>query len=262
MIPLENDYLFKKWGIKSILMDNPSTFEYDLVIPSDLSTKNIIMIGRSDVIKRYELGIIAMKKIIEEIPSCQMNIISCPERKYEILIKGLSLEKNIRFVGFKENIEIYLKNSSLHILPSLTESYSMVLSETKIFGIPSIICGLDFLALAKGGTIILYDDNPITIAKESIKILRDDLYRKQLGKEARISMKMRKNAKIATKWIELIKSIYNGKEGQFINDSNKKNRITEKEALIILNNQLNLLKNRKPEFQNITLNNFINFRFK
>ena len=36
LIPVENDYLFKKWGINnSILIDNPSSIEYDLVTPSD-----------------------------------------------------------------------------------------------------------------------------------------------------------------------------------------------------------------------------------
>jgi len=258
LVPLENDYLFKKWGIKSILMDNPTTFEYDSVIPSDLSTKNIIMIGRAqDGIKRYELGIIAMKKIIEEIPRCEMNIVSFPEKNYEILIKNLSLEKKIRFVGYQEKIEIYLKNSSLHILPSLSEAYPLVLSEAKIFGIPSIICGLDYLTLSKGGTVIIYDDNPITIAKVSIKILRDDLYRKRLGKESRNSMKIRKNVNISKKWIELIKSIYKGKEGEFM-DHYYNNKITEKEALIILNNQLNLLKYRKPYFSKLTLDDLTN----
>ena len=48
LIPFENDYLFKKWGINSILMDNPISFEYDSVKPSSLSNKNIIMIGRID----------------------------------------------------------------------------------------------------------------------------------------------------------------------------------------------------------------------
>ena len=258
LIPLENDYLFKKWGINSILMDNPTTFEFDLVKPSDLSTKNIIMIGRAeDEIKRYELGILAMKKIIEEIPKCEMNIVSFPEWKYVRLIYSLSLEEKVRFVGYKENIEIYLKNSSLHILPSLSEAYPMVLSETKIFGIPSIICGLDYLALAKEGTVIIYDDNPITIAKEAIKILRDDLYRKKLGKESRNSMKFRQNSQIAEKWIELIKAIYKGKGYKFIDTSNK--NISEIESLKILNNQLNLLKYRKPYFNYLTLENLINF---
>ena len=100
LIPLENDYLFKKWGINSILMDNPTTFQYDLVIPSNLTEMNIIMIGRAnDDLKRFELGIIAMESIIKEIPECKMNILSSPEKNYEILIKNLNLGKNIRFVG-------------------------------------------------------------------------------------------------------------------------------------------------------------------
>ena len=61
----------------------------------------------------------------------------------------------------------------MHILSSLTEAYSIILSETKIVGIPSIICGLDFIALANKGTVIIYDDNPETIAKETIKLLND-----------------------------------------------------------------------------------------
>ena len=174
LVPIENDYLFKKWGINSILMDNPITFEYDLVKPSDLKYKKIIMIGRAeDTRKRFKLGIYAMEFIVKAIKECEMNIISYHEKKLNKLIKRLSLEKNVRFVGYHKNIELYLKNSSLHILPSLTEAYPMVLSETKIFGIPSIICGLDYIALANKGTVIIYDDNPETIAKETIKLLND-----------------------------------------------------------------------------------------
>ena len=47
----------------------------------------------------------------------------------------------------------------------------MVLSEAKIFGIPTILCGIDYIALAEGGTVIIYDDSPDTVAKKSIKIL-------------------------------------------------------------------------------------------
>ena len=51
--------------------------------------------------------------------------------------------------------------------------------------------------MAKGGTVIIYDDNPDTIAKEAINILKNETYRKQLGKEARESMKMHQNKIIA-----------------------------------------------------------------
>ena len=105
----------------------------------------------------------------------------------------LNLEKNVKFTGFQSNIDAYLKNTSLHIFPSIAEGYPMVLGETKMYGIPTILCGLDYLALAKGGTVMVYDDNPETIAKEAIKILKNETYRKILGDEARKSMEKRKN---------------------------------------------------------------------
>ena len=46
LVPFENDYLFKNWGISSILMDNFVTYEYDYIISSELLSKIIIMIGR------------------------------------------------------------------------------------------------------------------------------------------------------------------------------------------------------------------------
>ena len=194
LIPLENNYLFKKWGINSILIQNLVTYEYNLIKPSNLIMKNIIMLGRAYAsIKRYDLGIKAMQLIIKEIPESKMFIISSSYNKLNKLIKNLNLEKNVLFSGYQKNPENYLKNASLHILCSLFESYSLALAETKIFGIPSILCGLDYLILAKGGTVIIYDDNPITLAEEAIKILKNYTYRKILGTEARRSMKKYKN---------------------------------------------------------------------
>ena len=263
LIPVENDYLFKKWGINSILMHNPTSFEYDSVIPSDLSFKNIIMIGRNDdPIKRFDLGIKAMKNIIKEISNCQMNIVSLPIEDYEELILDLNLEKNVRFVGFHKNVEVYLRNSSLHILPSLSESYSLALSEAKIFGIPSIICGLDYLALAKKGTVIIYDDDPDTIAKESIKILKNDKYRKRLGNEARKSMEKFKNRLIAKKWVKLLLAVYKGDEKLFKELlSENENKINDSEANEILNNQLKLLQKRNTFLNQTTLNQLELFSF-
>ena len=264
LIPIENDYLFKKWGINSILMDNPTTYNLDSVIPSDLSQKIIIMVGRSeDPIKRYDIGIKAMKNIIKEIPESEMKIISNINQEYQRLIEDLSLEENVRFTGQQKNIENYLKNASLHILPSLSEAYPMILSEAKIFGIPSIICGIDYLSLAKGGTIIIYDDNPDTIAKESIIILKDDNYRKKLGKEARKSMEKHKNEFIIKKWVKLFLTVYKGGVKSFrkLQQLDEINRVPKKQADNIINNQFILLKKRIPYFSNITLEQFQLYSF-
>ena len=39
LIPFENYYLFKKWGIRSILMNNFMTYDYNSIFPSKLSDK-------------------------------------------------------------------------------------------------------------------------------------------------------------------------------------------------------------------------------
>ena len=254
LIPLENDYLFKKWGINSLLMENPVTFEYDSIIPSDLSKKNLIMIGRGDFPgKRFDLGITSMKYIVKEIPESKMYIVSPIDSNLTKSIQDLQLENNVLITGFQTDLTPYLKNSSLHIFPSLNEAYPMVLGEVKIYGIPSILCGLDYIILSKGGTVIIYDDDPNTIGEEAIKILKDDEYRKKLGKEARESMKKHRNKLIIKKWKKLLVSVYNGIDELSFSKLFTKYHLNEKEAKIILNNQLNLIKKRIPDLKNLTL---------
>ena len=233
-------------------MDNPLTFEYDSVIPSDLSQNNIVMIGRgNDINKRFDIGIKSMKNIIEEIPDCKMYIISDKYEELEKLIKSLNLEKNVIFTGYQKNIEEYLKNSSLHIFPSIAESYGLVMSETKIYGIPTILCGLDYITLAEGGTVIIYDDNPNTIAKEAIKILKNETYKKKLGVEARKSLDKHNNNVIAKRWVKLLLAVYKGDNKSF--RELEEDKMTEEEAERILNNQLKLIHMRVPRLKDITL---------
>ena len=157
MVPLENDYLFKKWGINSILMDNFVTYEYNLVIPSTLSSKTILMIGRAgEKIKRFYLGVKAMKYIREEIPEAKLKIISSVYRLNNIqkLVSKNNLKKNVLFVGYTLTPQKYFKSASLHLFTTLTESFGLVLAETKIYGIPNILLGLDYTSISNGGTII------------------------------------------------------------------------------------------------------------
>ena len=46
IIPFENNYIFKKWGINSILMENFMTYNFESIKPSNLTSKIILMIGR------------------------------------------------------------------------------------------------------------------------------------------------------------------------------------------------------------------------
>jgi glycosyltransferase involved in cell wall biosynthesis len=186
-------------------MNNFIPYEYYSIVPSNLSSKTIIMIGRgSDETKRFILGIKSMNYIIKEIPESEMIVIS--ELNIEYLQKYVSdsnLIKKIHFVGYKSNPERYYRNASLHIFPSLAEAFPNVLSEALVYGIPTILVGLDYVSAAKGGTIIIYDDSPLSIAKIAIKLLKDNIYIKKLGKEARENIKQFNNELLSKKWINL-----------------------------------------------------------
>ena len=263
LIPFENDYLFKKWGINSIYMDNFLTYEYEKVIPSYLSSNKILMLGRAeDKNKRFDLGIRAMKYIIKEIPKSQMIIISDDKEidSLKKIIKLLSLEDNIKFVGYTSTPEIYFKDASIHIFPSIAEAFPMVLSETKIYGIPNILLGIDYVSTSKGGVIMIYDENPKTIANISIQILKNDTFRKKLGRDARKSMQKYNNEILYKKWVKLILEIDNGDDFYNLLINNSK-VINENESIYILNNQAKLLQKRIPNLFNITINDILNFSF-
>ena len=260
LIHFENDYLFEKWGIKSILMNNFISYEYNSIIPSNLSSKTILMIGRgSDKIKRFILGINSMKYIIEEIQESEMKIISEINLELITYVHQLNLTEKINFVGYKSNPEQYYRNASLHIFPTLAEAFPNVLSEALVYGIPTILAGLDYVSAAKGGTVIIYDDSPISIAKIAIKILKDKTYRQKLGKEARENIKQFNNELLSKKWINLIFSIYKG-DNYYEELRNNQNKIPKIESLKIIKNQIYLLKLRNKTFNNKKVYNIIFFK--
>ena len=263
IVPFDTDYLFNKWGLNTILMNNFMTHEFNYVLSSDLSTKNILLIGRGNAKKkRFYIGIEALDYISKEIPNCELNIVSnlTGIEKLQKLVSNLNLETNIKFNGYSFLPDIYFRNASLNIFPSISEAFPMVLSETKIYGIPNIIIGIDYILNANGGTIIIYDDQPESIAAEAIKIIENQDYRKKLGKEARKSMKKYNNEILLKDWIKLLLSIYKGEE-YYIKLRKEKNKLSQEEGIHILNNQLKLLRMRYGIFQNITKNEFENYTF-
>ena len=128
----------------------------------------------------------------------------------------------------------------------------MVIIESKLFGLPNILLGLEYLTIANEGTIIIYDDTPESISKQAIKLLKNQKYKEELGKEARKSMRKYDNNILVNKWIELILSVYNGDQYYQKLIENNKN-ISYSDLINIGYNQIKLFRMRIPNFINITL---------
>jgi glycosyltransferase involved in cell wall biosynthesis len=213
------------------------------------------MIGRGDDrTKRLDLGIEAMQFIAKDLPESKMIIISDLDQIDYLLnlTEKLNLEENIKFTGYHSNPEIFYKNASLHIFPTLVEAFPNVLSETLIYGIPTILVGLDYVSAAKGGTVIIYDDSPLSIAKIATKILLNQRLRKKLGQEARENIKKYRNDLLLNKYVELIISIYKG--NHYYEELRRKDKkINKKEYLRIMKNQIISLRVKDKNFENITI---------
>ena len=261
IVPFENDYLFKKWGIRSILMDNFITNEFKSVIKTDLTSKIIIMLGRANAKKkRFILGIQSMEYIIKEIPECELKIISniTGIKKQKYFVENTNLEDSIKFLGYIAAPELLFKNASLSFFPSISEAFPMVLVETKIYGIPNILLGLDYITISKRGAIIIYDDTPESLAKNSIYILKNKTYKKKLSLEARNSMKQFNNEILLLKWVKLILFIYND-DYYYLNFREEDKKINEIQALKIIENQIKLLRKRDYYFINISSKIYENY---
>ena len=140
----------------------------------------------------------------------------------------------------------------------MSESFGLVIAEAKLFAVPNILVGLDYVSIAKGRSRIVYDDTAESVSKEAFKILHNYNYREELGKEGRISMINFNNKFLFKKWNKLILSVYNGNDYyQKIRES--ENRISEIDAINILQNQIRLLKLRQIKYFNLTIIEVENF---
>ena len=96
-----------------------------------------------------------------------------------------------------------------------------------------------------------------------MKLLKDEEYRQKMGKEARSSMIKFSNDLLLKRWIKLILSIYSSNS---FNDNNYNykdlyKKISEKEALYILQKQIKLYNIRKKLSKAIMINDLKNINF-
>ena len=90
--------------------------------------------------------------------------------------------------------------------------------------------------------------------------MKEEKYRKNLGKEAFESMRKYDNNEIGDKWMRLILSSYLDKTYYHRIQDEDKDLVNIKEDEEILNNQINLLKNRL-KIKNVNITNIMDFNF-
>ena len=232
---IADDYwVHKKFNFKNeVFIPNLYTFNHSLTPSSPLSNKNVLIVGRiDDIIKGAKFGIRAMAEVVKEVPDAQLYIVSgYHDPKIVNLIKELNFENNVHLVQFTFNISEYYLNSSVLLVPSVSESFPMVMNEGKAHGLPVVAFNIDYSPCFQKGviTVDLFDYK--AMGKEVVKLLNDFEYRKQKGIEAKLSLDMFKNDETIEAWGELFTSLLSGeKEYRKFQEKREKKYYDDKKA--------------------------------
>jgi glycosyltransferase involved in cell wall biosynthesis len=135
----------------------------------------VLMVGRLAPEKSYTLALNAFSSCLREDPAAILTIAGIgPQKEYlENLAINLGIEKNVKFLGFVENIPELMLNSDVLLHLSQTESYGQIYIEALICGLP-VICtktgvAIDLFAQGQGEFHLLDDSTKENVSSELVK---------------------------------------------------------------------------------------------
>lgn len=190
----------------------PNFIDYFPKTKSKLNNHNIVNIGRLSK-EKGQIDLIDIIKLVKkEIKDIHLDIIGegFERNSLEEKIKKEHLSKNITLHGFlnKEEMDPILKNSSLFILPSFTESFGLVVLEAMAYKIPclSFSSARGALEIIETGTdgYIIEDRNKKEMKDKIVELLNNQKRLKEMGNNALLKAKEFNGDKALEKWVNLI----------------------------------------------------------
>jgi glycosyltransferase involved in cell wall biosynthesis len=140
-------------------------------ISSRINLKNrrpkLISIGRLIPKKNFSTTITAISKLKNDIESYTIVGEGVDRKELEKLIKNLKLENKVKLVGWKENIERYLKAADIQLIPSLYEGFGLVAVEGMSTGLPIVASNIP------GLKEVLGDSNPSVTLINKVKSIQE-----------------------------------------------------------------------------------------
>ncbi len=190
---------YRSFGINAVFIPNPPTFSPE-VNPHKLNTsqiKKIVWIGRLDqATKNFKAALEIMLRIAKSNENIECYLVG-PEadpgsgKFVQNFILNNKMQKRIFWTGRVKNISYLLQDSTVHLVTSFTESFSMVILESKSFGVPLVMFELQHLEILKDNKgVIRIPQGHVELASEAIlKILSSPSEEKKLSNEAFQSFK-------------------------------------------------------------------------
>ncbi len=173
------------------------------------------MLGRAaDKIKGVIYAIKTMPYIIKEVPDAKLILLSSSSSIQFLrdLARELKVERNIDFNYYTEDISSVFYDSSVLLYTSLSEAFPLAMVEGKAHGLPVVAFDVACSPPYQSGVINVDMLDCEALAKETVKVLKDEEYRHKMGREAKLSLNQFNNAETEKMWEKLFKSLLKGKK--------------------------------------------------
>ena len=261
-IAADDYYIYKNLGFKNeIFMPNLYTFEPSEVKSSNLTNKNIVILGRlNDEIKGIIYAIQSMYYIIKEVPDAMLHLYSSDSRIQFLrnLTRKLNLTNNIIFKQSVSNVSKAFWESSIHMFTSLSEAFPMAMNEGKAHGLPIVGFEVPYSLPYQQGFIGVEMFDVKGLARETVKLLKDFNYRKRMGEIAKKSLDVFKNNETVELWGKLCDSLISEDKDDYrkFQKEIEDKYYNEREAREHLKGQFNIFLRRNI---NLTCHKFENF---
>ncbi|CAL5984841.1 Glycosyl_transferases group 1 family protein [Hexamita inflata] len=202
----------------ALYMPNLLTFDPKEITPATLEHKNILFIGRYDLVqKRSHIPIQILQKVNEMGKhNATLQILGNQNPEYQNFCQKVAREcgvtNNVQFLGYQQDVQKYLQNASVLIMTSQFEGFPMIVAEAKAYGIPIVLMKMEYCEITKQGVIQVEKNDIDNMSNEINKLLNTVEYRRTKGNEGRESLKMFDNKLIIKRWTQLIKAVMKSEE--------------------------------------------------
>jgi glycosyltransferase involved in cell wall biosynthesis len=131
---------------------------------------DLILTGRLAPIKRIDVFLRAVKRIVSEIPAIRAVIVGDGDLYAELraLSRDLGVDRNVAFVGHQDDVENWLRTSKVFLLTSDSEGLSLSMMEAMMSGLPAVVSDVGDL-----GDLVEHGVNGYLVPRRSPELFAD-----------------------------------------------------------------------------------------
>lgn len=203
---------WEKWAGNTVLIPNPITIHPEFI--SNLLSLSAISVGRLDVQKGYNYLIKVWEIVNRKHPEWKLNIYGEGYQRENLqrMIDSLQLNQVVTLCGASNDIVSRYNESSLFVLTSITECFSLVLLEASACGLPLVAYDCpsgprDIITDGKNGFLIKQVGDVKTFANRVVQLIEDEQLRRTFGHEAKLMSKRFLPENISCMWYRLLMSL-------------------------------------------------------